>query len=293
MNILKSYSLGIKRASSQGKMILVLWAFGLLFAGTVYFAAGGFFAGALDASGLAEGLRRFDAGLFLEMLVQNRAPLGMVIKIIVLLAFLYFWLSIFLTGGILSLLLSNTPAAGDPPVRSRFAPAFFQGAGRYFGRFFRLEVYSLLLWAVFLLFQLAFTAASKPLTADGTNEKMLYYLFWVRAGLSLVLIFFIRMILDYARIIIAREDTGRVWRSLREAARFVLRRLAGTLALYYSLLITGLAIFLVYWGICSRFSTGSLATIWLAFLLGQLFVLSRGWLRIAFLAAQTAFSGRD
>jgi hypothetical protein len=274
-------------------MILALWAFGLLFAGVVYFAAGGFFAGALDGSGLAESLRRFDAGLFLEMLVHNRAPLGMVIKIIVVLAFLYFWLSVFLTGGILSLLLSGMSAAGDPPVRSRFAPAFFQGAGRYFGRFLRLEFYSLLFWAVFLLFQMTFSAAAKPLTADGTNEKMLYYLFWVRAGLSLVLIFFIRMILDYARIMIARADTGRVWRSLWEAARFVCWRLPATLALYYSLLITGLAIFLVYWGICSRFSAGSPATIGLAFFLGQLFVLSRGWLRIAFLAAQITFASRD
>jgi hypothetical protein len=292
MKVLKSYGLGIKEASGQGKMILVLWTFSLLFAAVVYIVGGGYFAGALGHSELAQSLRQFDAGFFLEMLVHNQTPLGMIFKFIMLLAFIYFWLSIFLTGGILRVLLAANEPAGNEPARRRFAPSFFQGAGQHFGRFFRLEVYSLVLWVVFLLLQLVFSFAAKPITADGTNEKMLYYVFWVRVSFSLILIFFIRMILDYARIIIARSDTGRVWRSLWEAVRFVFKRLFRTLALYYILLITGLVIFLVYWGIHSRISTDSTATIWLAFFLGQVFVLSRGWLKIVFQAAQLTFLGR-
>jgi hypothetical protein len=213
--------------------------------------------------------------------------------VILVLVFLYYWLSLFLTGGILSRLLPGNPAAGDDPGLRRFAPAFFQGAGRHFGRFFRLEVYSLVFWAAFLLFQLVFSLASKPLTADGSNERMLYYMFWIRLGLSFVLIFFIRMILDYARIIIVRADTGRVWFSLWEAVRFVFKRLTGSLALYYLLCISGLVLFLVYWGIHSRISTESPATIWLAFFIGQFFIISRGWLKIAFQAAQVTFYGGD
>ena len=293
MKVLKSYILGVKQASAQGKMVLVLWVFNILFAGVAYFAGSGFFSGALGGSGLAESLRQFDAGLFLEMLVHNQAPLGIVFKVIMVLAILYFWLSLFLTGGILSILLPGNAAAGDRPDLRRFAPAFFQGAGRHFGRFFQLEVYSLIFWAAFLLFQLVISFASKPLTADGSNEKMLYYMFWIRLGLSFVLIFFIRMILDYARIIIVRADTGRVWLSLWEAVRFVFKRLTGTLALYYLLRATGLVLFLVYWGIHSRISTISPATICLAFLVGQVFIMSRGWLKIAFQAAQVTFYGGD
>lgn len=293
MKVLKSYVLGIKQATAQGKMILVLWVFNLLFAALIYFVGSGFFAGALGGSGLAESLRQFDTGLFLEMLVHNQARVSAVFKVITALAFLYYWLSIFLTGGILHVLLSGSAPAENEPRRERLAPAFFQGAGRYFGRFFRLEVYSLILWAVFGLFQLVFNLAAKPLTADGANEKMLYYVFWARLVISLVLIFFIRMILDYGRIIIARADTGRVWRSLWEAVRFVFRRLFATLALYYILLITGLVIFLAYWGIHSIISTLSLAMIWLVFFIGQAFIMSRAWLKIACQAAQLTFYGGD
>ena len=135
--------------------------------------------------------------------------------------------------------------------------------------------------------------AAGPLTSNWTNEKTMYYMFWVWMGISLALVFFIRMVLDYARIIIVRMDTGRVWRSLWGAAGFVFKRLFGTLGLYYLLLITAVVIFLVYWGIHSRVSTDSLAAIWLVFFIGQAFIISRAWLKIAFQAAQLNYYGRD
>jgi hypothetical protein len=292
MKVLKSYGQGIRGASLQGKMVLALWAFSLLFAAVVYFVGRGYFVNALDQSALGETLKQFDAALFLEMLIHSASPLGMMIKAVVVLVFVYYWVSVFLTGGILHVLISSAESTGDEPGRRRFAAAFFQGIGRYLGRFFRLEVYSLILWVGFLLFQWIIWLATGPLTSEGTNEKMMYYVFWVWLGLSLVLLFFVHMILDYARIIIVKEDTGRVWRSLWGAAGFVFKRLSGTLALYYLLLITAAVIFLVYWGIHSRISTGSPATIWLAFLIGQVFIISRAWLKIAFQAAQLSFYGR-
>ncbi|MBN2408686.1 MAG: hypothetical protein JXE07_03025 [Candidatus Aminicenantes bacterium] len=293
MKILKSYGLGIKKASSQGKMVLVLWAFSLVFAAVVYLVGRGYFANALGQSALGETLKRFDTGLFLEMLTHHGAPLGMMFKLIVLLAFVYFWVSIFLAGGILHVLLSANESAAQEPGRRRFGAVFFQGVGRYFGRFFRLEIYSLILWVGFFIFQWILWLLAGTLTAQGSNEKMIFYVFWTWLALSLILVFFIRMILDYARIIIAWTDTRRVWRSLWEATGFVFKRLFGTTALYYLLFITGVVIFLVYWGIHSRIPTDFLGAIWLAFLIGQIFILSRGWLRIAFLAAQLSYYGRD
>ncbi len=292
MKVLPSYGSGIRRASSHGKMVLVLWAFNLLFGAAVYFVGRGYFANALGESALGETLRRFDTALFLEMLIHNGAALGTLFKVILVLAFLYFWVSIFLAGGILHVLLRGGEASGEAS-RPRLAPSFFQGAGRYFGRFFRLGIYSLLLWLAFLIVQWILSIVAGTLTADWSNEKMIYYVAWAWLAVSLVFVFFIRMILDYARIIIVREDTARVWRSLWAGVRFVFKRFFGTLALYYLLLITGAVIFLVYWGIHSRVPTDSVGAIWLAFLIGQAFIVSRGWLKVAFLAAQLNFYGRD
>ena len=292
MKILKSYGSGVKQASSHGKMVLVLWAFNLLFGAAVYFVGRGYFANALGQSGLGETLRRFNTALFMEMLIHNGGALGTLFKVVLALAFLYFWVSIFLTGGILHVLLRGGERVGEGP-RQRLAPAFFQGAGRYFGRFFRLGIYSLLLWLGFLIVQWILSIVAGTLTADWSNEKMIYYVAWAWLAVSLILVFFIRMILDYARIIVVREETGRVWRSLWAAVRFVFKRFFGTLALYYLLFITGVVIFLVYWGINSRVPTDSAGAIWLAFLIGQVFIISRGWLKVAFQAGQLNFYGRD
>ena len=174
MKVLPSYGSGVRKASSHGKMVLLLWAFNLLFAAAAYFVGRGYFANALGQSALGETLRRFDAALFLEMLIHNGAPLGTLFKVILALAFLYFWVSVFLTGGILHVLLSRVDAGGDERGRQRLAPAFFHGAGRYFGRFFRLAVYSLLLWLGFLIVQWILSLIAGPLTADWSNEKMIY-----------------------------------------------------------------------------------------------------------------------
>jgi hypothetical protein len=293
MKVLQSYGSGIKQASSRGKMVLVLWAFNLLFAAVVYFVGRGYFVNALGQSALGETLKRFDASVFLEMLTHNAAPVGMMIKVIVLLAFLYYWISVFLTGGILHVLVSAGEPAGEEPQKRRLAPEFFQGVGRYLGRFFRLEVYSLIIWLGFLIFQWILWIVAGPLTADGSNEKMIYYVIWACLVFDLIFVFFIRMILDYARIIIVRANTGRVWRSLWAAVRFVFKRFFGALALYYLLLITGVVIFLVYWGIHSRVPTDSAGAIWLAFIIGQAFIISRGWLKVALQAAQLSFYSRS
>ncbi len=290
MHILKSYITGLRQAGGRGKMVALLWIFNLLFAAVVYRLAAAFFSQAFGSSAVAEDLLHgFDTALFLEMLVHNPGPQALVFKAMVFLGFLYFWVSLFLTGGILQVLSDPARPEGDASPAQRFAPRFFQGAGKFFGRFFRLALYSLILWAGLAVFQFLLYTAAKPLTGGGTNEKMMVIMFWFWVGSGLVLFFFISMVLDYARISIVLSDTRRVLRALFRALGFVLKRLLRTSTLYAMLLLTGLAIFLLYWGIDSVIPTHSLASIWLAFAIGQIFILSRGWLKIAFQAAQMEF----
>ncbi len=290
MQVLKSYFTGISQASGRVKMVALLWIFNCLFAGVVYTLAATFFSRAFGSSTAAEDLLHgFDTALFLEMLVNNPGHQALLLKAMGFLFFLYFWVSLFLTGGILQVLSAPARLAGDEAPDRRFAARFFQGAGKYFGRFFRLALYSLILWAALSVFQFLLYAAAKPLTGEGTNEKMMVIMFWVWVGLGAVLFFFVSMVLDYARISIVLADSRRVLRALFAALGFVLRRLLRTSTLYAMLLLTGLGLFLLYWGIHDMIPTRSTGSIWLAFAVGQIFILSRGWLKIAFQAAQLGF----
>ena len=96
--------------------------------------------------------------------------------------------------------------------------------------------------------------------------------------------------MDYARIRIVREDTNGVYDALVWAVRFVFGRPGGTLLLYYLLGITGwvmLAAYLVLHRLFPGSTTGAIVS---AFLLSQIFVAGRGWLKIAYQAAELEFS---
>jgi hypothetical protein len=206
-----------------------------------------------------------------------------------ILAFLYYWVSLFLHGGILSVLKSRGITGEMESRNMRFAPDFFQGAGKYFGRFFRLAIYSLLLWLVFGIVYYLFNLLTKSLTAGGTNEPAILFRYLSRPIIVLFLYFLIRMIGDYARIKLVVEDSKAVFGSLLFSVRFVFGNFIKTLILYYLMLITGLIVFGVYWVLQKMVPTQTLLPILIAFLIGQIFILSRGWLKIALQAAQLHF----
>jgi hypothetical protein len=290
MSVLRSYGNGVKRAFLEIKMVTVLWLVNFMSASVIYFMVSKYLGDKIGNRLVASNfLEKFDFMTFFELLTHEGQGLSWILYTALILAFMYYWVSLFLHGGILFVLKSRGLIGSAENGKMRFAPMFFQGAGKLFGRFFRLTIYSLLLWVSFGAFYFILNLVLKPLEAGGTNEQAMFYLFWVRAGIILFLYFLIRMIGDYARIQIVVEDSRAVFKSLIQAIGFVFRNLIKTLLLYYSMLITGAVIFGVYWIVQKMVPTQTLLPILIAFLIGQIFILSRGWLKIALQAAQLHF----
>ncbi|MCJ7681305.1 MAG: hypothetical protein MUP70_11305, partial [Candidatus Aminicenantes bacterium] len=194
----------------------------------------------------------------------------------------YITANIFLNGGIL-FTLNHPRKKGE---KRRLAPLFFQGAGKFFGRFLRLCLYSLILWTGLVVVILVLGLILDPITKGGTNEVLIFALVLVRVIFAVFLFFLIKMITDYARIRIVVEDSRRVFLSLFKAAGFVFRRFFGTLAVYYLFVITAAALFALYCMINGAVKTHALLPILISFIITQVFILSRGWVRIGLQAAQ-------
>ncbi len=283
MNIIKSYSHGIQAATSRPKMVFVLWMANFVFSSVVYFLFSAMLKAAFGKSLMASDLlKKPNMDVFLEFLTSSGTAQGMLITSALILIVLFLLVSMFLNGGILHTLISRQDGEG-------FAQVFFAGGGKFFGRFFRLTIYSLILWVPAVLLFIILSGILGMIAKNPLNEQGAFYLALLRIALAVFFVFFIKMILDYARIKIATQDAWSVFRSLLEATAFVVRKLGKTLVLYYLLGLTGLVVFLAYWGIRSTFSTSSSTAIWLGFFIAQLFIASRGWLRIAFQAGQTKF----
>ncbi len=290
MKVLKSYEKGIKEATQQPKMIVILWLINFIFGSVIFFLFFGQLSKAIGKSLIAESLQeKFDYNFLFEFLTYHGQSIRTIFSVAVFLIIIYFLISIFLYGGILFSLAHSQRANDVEKSKVRFAPIFFQGAGKFFGRFFRLSIYSLILWIIFIIFIFLLTGVGRVLTASGTNEQMAFYLFLVEIGIGFFLLFLIKMILDYTRIKIVTEDSRYVFRSLLKIIKFVFQRLGKTLGLYYLLIVTGVILFGIYWVLKLIIPSYSLLTIIITFIVYQLFIASRGWLKIAFQAAQLIF----
>jgi hypothetical protein len=280
MTIFACFKKGISEASSRPKIVLLQWLFNALFAAVAYALFSAVFASALGRSGLAADLmKKADMNVLFEVLTTSGRPLGVMLAVLLALILIYFLVSIFVHGGILRGLVESSED-------KRSGRVFFAGGSVYYGRFLRLTVYSLLLWVPALLFFSAVNVLIRAVTKDSTNEPLTFTLSIFRIVLALFMIFLVKMIMDYARIGIAVEDTHQVFRVLLGSFRFVFRRPVRTLGLYYLLGIAGWVMFAAWRFLLAGLPMTTAGAVWAGFLLTQLFIAARGWLRIAYQAAQ-------
>jgi hypothetical protein len=185
-------------------------------------------------------------------------------------------LSLFFLGGVLG-------AAG-----------FFSACGGYLFRFVRLMTFAALAYAVLFasvhvwLFDRLYPAWTRDVTVERTAfayRVVLYLVF----GAALAAV---NMLFDYAKIRMVVEDRRSAIGALVASARFMRRQTGAVIALYLLNSISFLLVLGFYYVAAPGASGGRAAT--LAMLaIGQLFIVLRLTVRLAFSATQTAlFQGR-
>jgi hypothetical protein len=186
---------------------------------------------------------------------------------------------IFLAGGII-----------DRYARDRVTHAygFFSASGVFFFRFLRLAVVQWAIYAVLFgsIHSLLFDRLFPRLTHDMTVERSA---FLVRLALYLVfaaLVAACNVVFDYAKVRAVVEDRRSMLGAVAGAARFVRRNGAAT-----GLFLVNVAAFLVcvaLYGLAAPSAGGAGWALWLAFGVGQLYVIARLAIKLTFWASETA-----
>jgi len=279
MTITACYKKGVTEATARPKLVVVLWLFNVLFASILCMIFLGAFKTSVGPSfALKDLLKTGDMNIVFEMLTSAAGPFSSAFRAIPIVILLYFLANVFFQGGILNVLIA-------PRGRQKFAESFFGGGGRLYGRFLRLLIYSAVVWLPAIILLVAVNAALGVLD-DPSREKQMVLFFLIRVAIGLFLFHLIKMVLDYARIMIAVQDSRAVFRPLMEAVRFIVRRLGRTLALYYLLGLTGFIILLAYLAVKSLIGDTTAAGILMIFLVTQVYIAGRSWLRAAYQAGE-------
>ncbi len=192
---------------------------------------------------------------------------------------LYLILRSFLAGGILSIYNQERPKFD----LKRFA----QGAASFFSRFFTLMLIS---WAFFLAVATVLNYGFRPLLeniSEKANSEVEPFLFGLLFSLTiLVLLLFIQMVFDYARIKIVVENHRNVLKASFKAFGFVFKHIFSTLSLYYLIVFMQVATAIIYIYLKSLIPQINSPFVLGAFVLQQLFIFALLWLRCLLYSSQ-------
>jgi hypothetical protein len=195
-------------------------------------------------------------------------------------ASLYILLWIFVAGGIIDRYARD---------RATHAYGFFASSGVFFFRFLRLAVVQ---WIVY-----AFLFGSMhPWLFDRLYPRMIHdtsverTAFLARVALYLVfglLVAAATMIFDYAKVRAVVEDRRSMIGAVTGAVGFIQRNYAAAVSLF----LANFALFVIVVGLYALIAPGAGrtgASMWIGFVVGQLYVIGRLWVKLVFWASETA-----
>ncbi|MBN2198788.1 MAG: hypothetical protein JW747_02960 [Candidatus Aminicenantes bacterium] len=293
MSISRYYLLGWGDAVRQPKMAFLLWVLNALSGLVVYFGACGLMRRAFGHSLLGSELsERFAFRGVMELLQRHGRDVAALAGTVLILTAATYLLSLFLSGGVLHVLkTARNPKSGEK--ESRVAALFFEGAGRYFGRFLRLEIVALPMWIVFGILLFVFSGIAGNASDGWEKERLGFALVLALVGAAVLFVFLGMMIVDYARIQLVATDGRRVFKVFLGTLKFAARRFFKLLGLAVFFLIT-MGIVLALGEAVARLLGGKGAVVTaLGFGVQQVLVLALLGARIAFLGAQARLSERE
>ena len=269
MKTINAYIKGLKRTITSFKMITVIYTITLLLAMMITFPFRSSLKKMVGHSLLPEDLLyNFNFTIF-EDLIRNYGDSVMpFIQIMFWVGIVYLIFTVFFSGGILNIFHYE---------KNRFSmQAFFEGAGKYFLRFFRLLILTFLLniiIAIVVYFPLSLVLSGYSETA---TEKTVFFIVLFGIVIHLLLVILSLIISDYAKIKIVVDDTNKVFKTFWESIKFTFNHLVSTYILYILLLLFPTALIVIYYFVEKPINMDSIRIILIMFFIQQIFI----WLRI-------------
>jgi hypothetical protein len=276
-----AFKVGTGKIRLHKRLVLWLYLANAVFAATLVFPLRSVIAEISKTDLAAEFTSGFPFDVFLGIWPKYSSAFKSLGLAALSLGVLYLALNIFLMGGIVATM------AGNQRISFR---RFLHSASRYFLRFLRL---SILMVVVLGCVVAAYAVWGQPIVTDQVKNATtdVASFMWRAGGIAVVLVFVsvVIMVFDYAKIRTVIDSRRSMFVATLVGLGFSLRRILRTISLFYLNLALVALLFAIYLLVESRFSNATTASMAGLFIVQQLFVLGRIWMRLSFFATQTAF----
>lgn len=196
---------------------------------------------------------------------------------------LYLVFSIFLTGGAVATL------AVDRRLSLR---RFLSYAARYFGRYFRLFVLlAVMLGLVGAGYKFLLSDVIDDLRDAATTGRASFLWRVAGVGVAVLACAFVLMVFDYAKIRMVVDRRRSSFLAAASAFAFAVRRCWRAVPLFSMNLLIVVLLFVLYLAVENQFSGVTLASMISLFVIQQIFIISRLWMKLSFYSTQMAYYG--
>jgi len=272
ISIFAAFGIGLKDVYKNKKLIVLFFLVQFVFAYVLTKPFSDLLTKAFSKTTLSDiVLERFNLIYFYTMfkeLGQGVSLFGLFIPSLVL----YFLITIFLTAGVYWLFFS----------RSEFKLSdFILGCGKYFTRFLKLYSLSFLFYLWCLVLSVFIYGILIGFTDDSISEVWPTIFTISSIGIFVFLIFLVMMLFDYAKVILITENNSGLFSAIIEALKFFMMNFFKTLGIYLLYIFTAILLFIVFKFFISLIVTDTFFKISLYFILSQVFVFMRQYLRLA------------
>lgn len=273
MKFIKSYFNGINSTFSRLKILSMLYVLTLIFAlgiaipfrGTISFDIG-------SSMAAIKLLKDFDYTTYSNFMHLFGDTIQPLYKAAFLFGILYVIFFVFFSGGIISSMKHETNSLSQ----------FWADSWTYFSRFFRVFLYSFLTMIFVTLIVFIPTSAIIAAISNNVKSEATYFYIIISALLIfLILISIIVLVSDYAKIMMTGDNALRPFRTMLRAVSYVFKHFFSVYGMNFLFIITGVALFVLYNIIADKYWMTSGLSIFIVFLIQQIFVLGRIFLKIS------------
>ena len=195
------------------------------------------------------------------------------------LGLLYVCTNTFLAGGFIGIYAKEYP--------STFTEFLMDGA-RYFGKFFRVALVALIVYYLFYAVLVDWINSSiQSWTQNEASETVPHTYYMIRNIVVLFVMSVLSMVFDYARVRMVVDERTSSLGATVAGGRFALANFLSTYGLYFLLIVIGFILIVLYALVESLISQNSYWPLVLLFVVQQLYMLFRLWLKANFYASQT------
>jgi len=304
MTIREAFGGGLRRVHGAKRYLFLVYAINLVIA----LALGAVLANAirtsLGSSLAADNLRRGFDGLWFQGFSAHARGLSSTFDpSVVGIGAVFNGLDSFLRGdlfggyvgivavGLLYLLMWTFFSAGFISVYRQESGerSFWAEGARFFPRFLILAILAGILYYVIFHFVFRWLSSGvDALTRNVVDERIAFAYTLIKYLIVWLLVYAVNLTFDYGKILTVVRDHGNALTAPLKALGFVLGNLGRTAGLYVSVGLVWIVLMFVYWLIAPGAGQASALAIFGAFLLGQLYIVSRIWTRCLFYGSQTA-----